>query len=73
MLTDAVLAYPLLRTSGIIVFDDYLWSEHKHEPTQRDPLRCPKLSIDTFSNIFFRKVKALSAPLSQMYFVKIGD
>lgn len=68
VLSDAVMGYHLLRTGGIIAFDDYLWSEHA--ATVRDPLRCPKPAIDAFSNIFFRKVTALAAPLGQVYFLK---
>lgn len=70
VITDAVMCYYLARKDGIIAFDDYGWSEFAGE--KRDPLRCPKLAIDAFSNIFFRKVVALRVPLYQVYFHKIA-
>lgn len=69
VIADAVLAFELVRVGGIMIFDDYLWAEPN---ISRDPLRCPKLAIDAFSNIFFRKVATLSAPLYQVYLKKIS-
>ena len=38
VLTDAVLAFQLLRVGGVMIFDDYLWSM---EPALSvDPLNC---------------------------------
>lgn len=68
VLTDAVLAFQLLRTGGVIAFDDYLWGEDL--PYGRDPLRCPKLAIDSFVNTFIRKLEVISAPLNQIYLIK---
>ena len=70
VITDAIMSYYLVRKDGILAFDDYNWSEFAGE--KRDPLRCPKLAIDSFSNIFFRKVVALKVPLYQVYFRKIA-
>jgi predicted O-methyltransferase YrrM len=46
VLTDAVLAWPLLKKRGVMVFDDYLWvlrgSEHER----------PGIGIDAFRNAF---------------------
>ena len=53
VLTDACMAWPLLKENGIMVFDDYLWGE------QRDVLRRPKLAIDAFANIFAEQLKPL--------------
>ena len=39
---DAVNAWPLLKTQGILAFDDYLWGQDVH-PSLR-----PKIAIDTF-------------------------
>jgi hypothetical protein len=64
------MSYYLVRKDGILAFDDYNWSEFAGE--KRDTLRCPKLAIDSFSNIFFRKVVALKVPLYQVYFRKIA-
>jgi predicted O-methyltransferase YrrM len=53
VLTDACLAWPLLKKEGILVFDDYLWGE------PRDILHRPKAAIDAFSNIFAEKLAPL--------------
>lgn len=46
VMTDACMAWPLLKKGGILVFDDYMWGEpvaitHK-----------PKLAIDCFTTLF---------------------
>ncbi|RKT25386.1 methyltransferase family protein [Paraburkholderia sp. RAU2J] len=71
VLADAVLGFRLLKVGGIIVFDDYLWSEQL--PSGKDPLRCPKPAIDAFVNLNFRKLEVLSAPLYQLYVRKVSD
>ena len=71
VMLDALLAFKLCKVGGYIAFDDYLWAENL--PQGRDPLRCPKMAIDAFTNIFFRKVHLLSAPLGQVYVTKISE
>ena len=68
VLFDAVAAFKLLRVGGIMIFDDYLWSESL--PGGVDPLRCPKPAIDAFVNLNIRKLKVLNAPLQQLYVEK---
>ena len=46
VLTDACMAWPLLKQGGLMVFDDYLWGE------SRDILHRPRLAVDFFVNIF---------------------
>jgi predicted O-methyltransferase YrrM len=46
VLTDACMAWPLLKPEGIMVFDDYMWGN------PRDILHRPKPAIDAFCNIF---------------------
>ena len=46
VLTDACMAWPLLKKDGIMVFDDYMWGP------PRDVLHRPKVAIDAFCNIF---------------------
>ena len=46
VLTDACMAWPLLKPNGVMVFDDYMWGE------PRDILHRPKPAIDAFCNIF---------------------
>jgi predicted O-methyltransferase YrrM len=71
VLLDAVLSFKLLRVNGILAFDDYLWQEPL--PYGTDPIRCPKIAIDAFSNIYCRKVRIISAPLYQLYIQKTSD
>lgn len=53
VLTDACLAWQLLKDNGVMVFDDYLWGD------QRDVLHRPKLAIDAFVNIFAEHLKPM--------------
>jgi predicted O-methyltransferase YrrM len=71
VLCDAVLGFKLLKTGGVMVFDDYLWLEEL--ATGRDILRCPKPAIDAFVNLYFRKINVIPMPLYQMYIQKISD
>ena len=47
VLTDACMAWPLLKKDGFMVFDDYLWKPLGFTTVQR-----PKIAIDTFINLF---------------------
>jgi predicted O-methyltransferase YrrM len=71
VLCDALLSFRLLKNNGVIAFDDYLWEEQL--PYGVDPIRCPKIAIDAFTNIYCRKIKVISAPLCQLYVQKICD
>lgn len=46
VLTDACMAWPLLKSKGMMVFDDYMWGD------PRDILHRPKPAIDAFTNLF---------------------
>ncbi len=50
VLEDAILALPLLKVGGYIVFDDYT-SSKEHDNA------CPKKGIDTFLDIFHDELK----------------
>ena len=50
VLTDACMAWPLLKQGGILVFDDYMWGN------PRDILHRPKPAIDAFVNLFAEEV-----------------
>ena len=52
VLTDACMAWPLLKPKGLMVFDDYLWV-----PNARDILHRPKAAIDAFTNIFAEELE----------------
>ena len=47
-LEDAILVHPLMKTNGIIIFDDYGWSD----PNRPEPQNSPKQGIDYFYNAF---------------------
>jgi predicted O-methyltransferase YrrM len=47
VLTDACMAWPLLKKDGMMAFDDYLWRLSGFTTIQR-----PKIAIDSFVNIF---------------------
>lgn len=53
VLTDACMAWTMLKPGGIMVFDDYLWGD------KRDVLHRPKLAIDAFVNIFAEDLTVL--------------
>jgi predicted O-methyltransferase YrrM len=53
VLTDACMAWRVLASGGIMVFDDYLWGD------KRDVLHRPKLAIDAFVNIFAEDLTVL--------------
>ena len=71
VLLDAVLGFELLKAGGVMAFDDYLWQEPL--PGGADPIRCPKISIDAFTNIYCRRLRCLRAPLHQLYIQKISN
>jgi len=48
-MTDACMAWGLLKSGGVMLFDDYFWD---HEP---DVLDRPKMAIDAFMNAFSRR------------------
>lgn len=47
VLTDACMAWPLLKKGGFMVFDDYAW-----KPVGFTLLQRPKLAVDAFVNMF---------------------
>ena len=51
VLTDACMAWPLLKKDGIMVFDDYLWGDMTKSN------HVPKPAIDAFVNIFIEELK----------------
>lgn len=55
VLTDACMAWQLLKPEGVLVFDDYLWGD------PRDALHRPKIAIDAFTNIFGEELSIIYA------------
>lgn len=54
VLEDAILAFPLLKPGGLMIFDDYTYSKERDN-------RCPKQGIDAFLNAFAQHVHVKSA------------
>ena len=69
VLADAVLAFRLLRSGGVMAFDDYLWA-----PVRRgmeNPLITPKAAVDAFTTIHSRQMRIIpNLPLYQLYIQK---
>ena len=51
VLTDACMAFNMLRKGGIMLFDDYLWDD------MSGVLHRPKIAVDAFVNIFADQCK----------------
>lgn len=64
VLSDAVMAWKLLKLGGIMVFDDYLWGD------PRVPLHRPKIAIDAFMNIYGAQINVMNIGL-QMAIKKV--
>lgn len=68
VLGDAVLSFQLCKVGGLIIFDDYCWSQ---EPDgKEDLLNQPKLAIDSFVNCYRRKLTVSGVNLRQIYLRK---
>lgn len=52
VLEDAVLAFPLLKSGGLMIFDDYAWPGDK-------PLDKPTVAIDAFVSIYADKLQVV--------------
>jgi predicted O-methyltransferase YrrM len=71
VLMDAVLSFQLLRVGGLIIFDDYLW--YMEPIGTQDLLNMPKLAIDSFTNIFQRKIRVIDGiPIYQLCVEKVS-
>jgi hypothetical protein len=49
VLTDACMAFPLLKRGGVMLFDDYMWMGIV------ELLHRPKIAVDSFTTIFAEK------------------
>lgn len=66
VLCDAVLAFRLLRSGGVMCFDDYLWKDEA-----ADPINCPKVAIDAFTLIYCRQLEVMALPPTQLFVEKL--
>jgi SAM-dependent methyltransferase len=48
VLADAILSHSLLKSGGIIIFDDFLWKD----PNNMDPTNSPELAVTCFYNVY---------------------
>jgi len=71
VLADAVLSFRLLKVGGVMAFGDY--TGHEGLPYGADPVRCPKWAIDSFTNIYCRKVELMFGYNSQVFVRKVAD
>jgi len=53
VITDACMAWQLLKTGGIILFDDYAWLD------MPGILQRPKIAIDAFTTLFSDKLQVV--------------
>jgi len=53
VMEDIVLAFPLLKVGGIMIFDDYEWHDMK------DPYLQPGPAIDAFLSVYRRKINVV--------------
>ncbi|MGB0696711.1 MAG: class I SAM-dependent methyltransferase [Rhodospirillaceae bacterium] len=70
VLSDAVMAFPLLKSGGLMVFDDYLWEEEKDRTG--NPLDAAKPGIDVFMNLFSERMTLIpDMPNCQLFTIKL--
>lgn len=53
VMSDSVLAWPLLKTGGVMIWDDYGWL------VEDDPIKGPKAAIDAFLTCYRTQYKVL--------------
>ena len=53
VLSDAVMAFHLIKVGGILCFDDYL------PQVNSDPFATPKLAIDAFTNLYMKRIELI--------------
>lgn len=68
ILSDAVLAYKLLKLNGVMIFDDYLWADDDKTIDY-----FPKLAIDAFTTVYANKTRLLQSLNSQVMIHKIRE
>lgn len=71
VLSDAVLAFKLVKVGGVIGFNKYLEKHPEEIVGQR--LEIPKMAIDAFTSIYFRKIETRPVFNSQLWLTKISD
>lgn len=72
ILSDAVLAFKLLKVGGYMIFDDYYWRMRLQDGRILHN-SFGKLSIDSFINVYFDKIEVVFSSPEQFAFRKIKE
>ena len=71
VLSDAILGFRLLKIGGLLCFDDYIMDFLPE--MNRSSFENPKLAIDAFTNIYFRKIEIIPEVNYQLWIRKLSD
>jgi predicted O-methyltransferase YrrM len=72
VLSDLTMAWRLLKVGGILIADDYLWSDKA--AGQNTPLDTPKIAVDAFTTIYSKQLTLFRYQrLYQLAMQKIAD
>lgn len=72
VLRDLVTGFDLVRVGGLVICDDYLWSDARFGGNRT--LGRPKIALDAFTTIYADKLRMVQGlPNIQVYFQKIAD
>jgi predicted O-methyltransferase YrrM len=72
VLKDLVLGFDVVKPGGVVICDDYLWSDPQFGGGRT--LGRPKIAIDAFTTIYWDRLKIISGmPNAQTYFQKLFD
>ena len=75
VLFDAVFSFELTKLGGVIIFDDYIWSEvfiADDGLPWNNLSRSPKIAIDGFTSAYFDKLKLINSTTSQLCAQKVA-
>jgi predicted O-methyltransferase YrrM len=65
VIVDAILGFKLLRSQGVMIFDDYPWKTDAGG--SENPLNSPKIAIDAFTTLFAQQLDIVQrVPLFQL-------
>jgi len=71
VIADCILTFNMTKVGGIIALDDYAWCPSFQQG--KDLAFSPKVAIDSFVNIFFRKLDIIFASNKTWIIQKISD
>ena len=71
VLSDAIIGFRLLKIGGLLCFDDYIMDFLPE--MNRSSYENPKLAIDAFTNIYFRKIEIIPEVNYQLWIRKLSD